>query len=47
MNNYISNEMDDDDLRPEYDLSKIIGGVRGKYELKYSEGTNQQQKITR
>lgn len=33
------NEMEDD-LRPEYDLSKLKNGVRGKYALKYKEGTN-------
>jgi len=31
---------DDDDLRPEYDLSKLRGGVRGKYLEKYRAGTN-------
>ena len=30
----------EDELRPEYDLSKLKGGVRGKYALKYKEGTN-------
>ena len=30
----------EDDLRPEYDLSKLKNGVRGKYALKYKEGTN-------
>ena len=29
-----------DDLRPEYDLSKLKGGVRGKYYRKASAGTN-------
>ena len=33
------NEMDDD-LRSEYDLSKLKGGVRGKYASRYREGTN-------
>ena len=33
------NEMDDE-LRPEYDLSQLKGGVRGKYASKYKEGTN-------
>jgi hypothetical protein len=28
------------DLRPEYDLSKLKGGVRGKYYLKATAGTN-------
>lgn len=39
MNNNIYNEMDDD-LRPEYDLSRLKGGVRGKYASKYRQGTN-------
>ena len=30
----------DDDLRPEYDLSKLQGGVRGKYLQRYRAGTN-------
>ena len=30
-----------DDLRPEYDLRKLLkGGVRGKYYRRYQEGTN-------
>lgn len=33
------NEMDDD-LGPEYDLSKLKGGVRDKYASRYREGTN-------
>ena len=28
------------DLRPEYDLSKLKGGVRGKYAHRFKEGTN-------
>jgi hypothetical protein len=31
---------EEDDLRPEYDLSKLKGGVRGKYVQRYKEGTN-------
>ena len=31
---------DNDDLRPEYDLSKLGKGVRGKYAKRYNEGTN-------
>ncbi len=27
-------------LRPEYDLSKLEGGVRGKYLTRYRAGTN-------
>ena len=29
-----------DELRPEYDLSKLKGGVRGKYYQKAAAGTN-------
>jgi hypothetical protein len=29
-----------DELRPEYDLSQLQGGVRGKYAQRYQEGTN-------
>jgi hypothetical protein len=31
---------DDDDLLPEYDLSQLKGGVRGKYYERYQAGTN-------
>ncbi len=31
---------DGDDLRPEYDLSKLKGGVRGKYYEQAKAGTN-------
>lgn len=31
---------DDDDLRPEYDLASLRGGVRGKYLKRYQAGTN-------
>lgn len=30
----------DDDLRPEYDLSQLRGGVRGKYYRRATAGTN-------
>jgi hypothetical protein len=30
----------DDDLRPEYDLSRLEGGVRGKYYRQAAAGTN-------
>ena len=30
----------DDDLRAEYDLSSLKGGVRGKYLKRYQAGTN-------
>ncbi len=29
-----------DDLRPEYDLSRLTGGVRGKYFRRATAGTN-------
>ena len=29
-----------DDLRPEYEFSKMKGGVRGKYVQRYRAGTN-------
>jgi hypothetical protein len=29
-----------DGLRPEYDLAKLKGGVRGKYVARYKQGTN-------
>lgn len=29
-----------DELRPEYDFSKMSGGVRGRYVDRYREGTN-------
>lgn len=35
----INDEMDDE-LRPEYDFSKLEGGVRGKYVERYRAGTN-------
>jgi hypothetical protein len=31
---------DEDDLRPEYDLAKLKGVVRGKYLERYRAGTN-------
>jgi hypothetical protein len=34
------NTEEEDELRPEYDLSKLKGGVRGKYAQRYKEGTN-------
>ncbi len=30
----------EDDLRPEYDFSKMQGGIRGKYVDRYQAGTN-------
>lgn len=35
-----SNHELEDDLRPEYDFSKMQGGVRGKYVESYRAGTN-------
>ena len=34
------NNKNADDLRPEYDLSKLKGGVRGKYTKRFKKGTN-------
>lgn len=31
---------DSDDLRPEYDLSQLKGGLRGKYLDRFRAGTN-------
>jgi len=39
MNNNTYDEMDDE-LRPEYDLSQLKGGIRGKYAQRCKEGTN-------
>ena len=33
-------ETEDDELRPEYDLSELKGRTRGKYAERYKEGTN-------
>jgi len=35
-----SNPTPTDDLRPEYDFSKLRGGVRGKYAKRFHAGTN-------
>ena len=35
-----SNQELQDELRPEYDFSKMTGGVRGKYVERYRTGTN-------
>ena len=32
--------LNDDELRSEYDLSKLQGGIRGKYVERYRAGTN-------
>lgn len=34
------NAEEQDDLRPEYEFSKLKGHVRGKYVERYREGTN-------
>ena len=36
----VNNRETEDDLRPEYDLSKLKGGVRGKYAKRFRQGTN-------
>ena len=33
-------ETEDDELRPEYDLSELKGRTRGKYAERYKAGTN-------
>jgi hypothetical protein len=35
-----NNRKTDDDLRPEYDFSKLKGGVRGKYVKRFQKGPN-------
>jgi hypothetical protein len=35
-----SRRQTDDDLKPEYDLSTLKGGVRGKYAKRFKAGTN-------
>ena len=37
--NKVNTEIDDE-LRPEYDLSQLEGGVKGKYVQRYQAGTN-------
>src|ERR1041384_336993 len=36
----VESEMEEDGLRPEYDLSQLKGRVRGKYAERYRAGTN-------
>ena len=36
----VESEMEEDELRPEYDLSQLRGRVRGKYVERYRRGTN-------
>lgn len=33
-------KQEDDEMRPEYDLSQLKGKVRGKYVERYNAGTN-------
>jgi len=40
MNQADQSTPDQDELRPEYDLSELKGGVRGKYLERYRQGTN-------
>ena len=36
----VESRIEEDELRPEYDLSKLKRRVRGKYVERYREGTN-------
>ena len=36
----VESEMEEDELRPEYNLSQLKGRVRGKYVERYRAGTN-------
>ena len=36
----VNNREMKDNLRPEYNLSKLKGGVRGKYAKRFQQGTN-------
>jgi hypothetical protein len=36
----VNNKKKVDELRPEYDLAKLKGGVRGKYAKRFKQGTN-------
>jgi hypothetical protein len=36
----VNNKKKNEDLRLEYDLSKLKGGVRGKYAKRFQKGTN-------
>ncbi len=38
--NHSINPTDDDELRDEYDLTQLQGGVRGKYVQRYRAGIN-------
>lgn len=39
MKKEVDSEMNDE-LRPQYDFSQLVGGVRGKYVERYRAGTN-------
>ncbi|MEI6645037.1 MAG: hypothetical protein WCP12_03255 [bacterium] len=36
----VNNREMEEDMRPEYDFSKLNGGVRGKYAKRIQQGTN-------
>jgi hypothetical protein len=36
----MNKNLNEDELRPEYDLSSLKGKVRGKYVERYKQGTN-------
>jgi hypothetical protein len=38
--NMNKDKIKDDEMRPEYDLSRLKGRVRGKYVERYQSGTN-------
>jgi len=38
MKKVITKQMKDDDMRPEYDFTKMSGGIRGKYYKSYRSG---------
>ncbi len=38
--NKANSQPDGDDLQPQYDLTQLKGGVRGKYADRYRAGTN-------
>jgi hypothetical protein len=35
-----NDQLDDDELRPEYDLTQLTGRIQGKYTERYRGGTN-------
>jgi hypothetical protein len=40
MNQKDNSQLDENELRPEYDVAQLQGGVRGKYLEGYQAGTN-------